>query len=173
MIETITHQGNKYPKFQSEGFAAKFIFPVAREVCVGRGCDIGCNRPEWAFVDRTGKCAIMVDPIIDPQFDAYKLPEGEFDYLFSSHCLEHLRDWVGALDYWETKLKAGGTLFLYLPHFNQSYWRPWFNRKHTHCLDPVIIQNYLIDRGWNNVFVTGADMNSSFAVMAEKPKDVL
>lgn len=164
MIETIIHNERHYPAFQSKGFAAQFAFPFAKQICKGTGLDIGCNRPEWAFPG-----AIQIDPEINPAFDAYDLPDGTYDYIFSSHCLEHLADWVKALDYWETKLKEGGCLFLYLPHPSQSYWRPWHNRKHIHSLYPDMIMEYLVDRKWKKIFVTGADLNHSFIAIAEKP----
>jgi len=111
-----------------------------------------------------------IDPLIDKRFDAYNLPPTVVDYIFSSHCLEHLNDWVGALDYWATKIKKAGILFLYLPHPAQRYWRPWNNRKHIHSLNPYIIRSYLKDRGcWTKIFVTkGFDLNNSFYVVAEK-----
>ena len=164
MIKTIQFNNKTYPAFQAEGFAAKFAFPFAKQVCQGNGLDIGCNRPEWAL-----EGAIQVDPVIDPQYDAYNLPIGEFDYIFSSHCLEHLPDWVRALDYWQLKLLSGGAMFLYLPHPDQSYWKPWHNRKHFHSIYPDMIKEYLVDRGWKNIFVTGCDLNHSFTVIAEKP----
>lgn len=168
MIATIEHQGNQYPHFQSEGYAMQFALPFAKKVCRGYGVDIGCNREEWAFKDIEDVPALMVDPLISAEYDAYNLPPGHFDYIISSHCLEHLPDWVGALDYWTTKLKRGGTLFLYLPSYTQSYWRPWSNRKHIHVLDPLVIEQYLKDKGYAKIFVSGVDLNSSFAVMAEK-----
>ncbi|HXP49873.1 MAG TPA: hypothetical protein VN922_07970, partial [Bacteroidia bacterium] len=70
MIETIEFKDEVYPKFQSEGFAAKFAFPFAKEVCIGEGFDIGCNRKEWAFPG-----AIMIDPAINKEYDAMKLPD--------------------------------------------------------------------------------------------------
>ncbi len=168
MIETIEFNGRIYPKFQSEGFAAKFAIPFAQQVCVGNGVDVGCNRKEWAYVDRNGKPAMICDPIIDTECDALKLPAANLDYVFSSHMLEHVADWVKVLDYWAERLKPTGTLFLYLPHPNQSYWRPWHNRKHIHCFYPEMMKEYLTDRKWNKIFVSGEDLNSSFMVMAEK-----
>ncbi len=172
-IQTVTHLGKIYPKFQSEGFAARFAIPFAREVCKGIGVDIGCNRAEWAL-----PFAIPVDPAMN-EWDAYNLPsylyEGEikheqFDYIFSSHCLEHLPDWVKALDYWYSKIKSGGVLFLYLPDHSQSYWRPWSNRKHLHCFTPEIIASYFEDQPnkWKLAFVSSIDLNNSFMVIAEK-----
>lgn len=170
MIATIEHKGNKYPAFQGEGNAARFAIPFALQVCNGYGYDIGCNRKEWALPG-----AEMIDPNICTAYDAMNLPkhDGGVDYIFSSHCLEHLPHWVDALDYWRTKLKDGGTLFLYLPDHSQTYWRSWSNRKHVHQFTPDILRDYLIDTGWNNVFVSGVDLNNSFMVMAEKPTETI
>lgn len=164
-IRTIEHAGNKYPEFQAMGNAAKFAIPFAQEIIKDcwNGYDIGCNRPEWAFPG-----AMCVDPAIDPKTDAMNLPNIQVDYIFSSHCLEHLPNWVDALDYWKTKLKKGGVLFLYLPDYSQTYWRPWSNRKHIHMFCPKMIEDYLVSNGWGNVFVSGVDLNNSFIAMAEK-----
>lgn len=163
MVETIVYNGEKYPAFQSSGNAARFILPFAQEVCRGFGADIGCNRAEWSLPG-----SVLIDPAIDPAHDAMELPAVKFDYIFSSHCLEHLQDWVAALDHWATRLKTGATLFLYLPHSDQQYWRPWHNRKHYHSFSPETIKAYLVDRGWRNIFVSQRDLNHSFAVIAEK-----
>jgi len=167
MIKTILHETTRYPAFQAAGFAAKFAFPFAREVCRGYGCDVGCNRPEWAFTDIDGVPALQVDPALG-EYDAMNLPPGHFDYIFSSHCAEHLSNWVDALDYWQTRIKRAGVLFLYLPHPTQTYWLPWNNRKHVHVFTPVLIRDYLTARGWENIFVSGVDLNNSFCVMAQK-----
>lgn len=167
-IEIITHNGNNYPKFQSEGFAAKFAFPFAQQVCRGYGVDVGPNRPEWGYKDIDGNPALLVDPAISPEYHATNLPPGRFDYVFSSHCAEHLENFVTAIDHWQDKLRQGGVLFLYLPSYENSYWRSWHNRKHIHNLSPQIIKDYLTDRKWKNIFVSGVDLNSSFMAIAEK-----
>lgn len=164
MIETIEFGGEIYPKFQSEGFAAQFAFPFAQKVCKGIGVDVGCNREEWKFPGSFG-----VDPQIN-EFDAtnFIAPQRGLDYIFSSHCLEHLQDWVSVLEYWKTKLKTGGVLFLYLPHPDQLYWKPWNNRKHVNILYPKDIKDYLENNGFKNVFVSERDLNHSFMAMGEK-----
>jgi SAM-dependent methyltransferase len=164
-MNTINFNGKIYPEFQSKGFASQFAFPFAKHFCVGKGYDIGCNRIEWSFPD-----SIPIDPVLN-EYDAYNLPDGEVDYIFSSHCLEHLPHWVNALDYWISKLKNGGVLFLYLPHYDQEYWRPWNNRKHVHSFVPSIIKDYLIENNFinkNSIFVSERDLNHSFMVVAEK-----
>lgn len=168
MIETITHQLNKYPKFQSEGYASQFAIPYAKHVCKGVGVDVGCNRKEWAFPG-----AMPVDPNIPKTGDALNFPvtipfENGLDYIFSSHCLEHLQNWVDVLDYWYTKLKVGGVLFLYLPDFSQTYWRPWNNRKHLNIFDSMQLWHYMRDKGYTNIFKSGVDLNNSFMIMGEK-----
>jgi SAM-dependent methyltransferase len=167
-MKTILFKGNTYPKFQSEGFAAKFAFPFAQQVCNGLGVDVGCMKPEWAFPN-----AIPVDIDLPGGFHALNLPYNSdgFDYIFSSHCLEHLDNWVTALDYWIERLKSGGILFLYLPSMDeQLYWQPWNNRKHIHYLTPEILARYFEanKHKFENVFISGSDLNCSFTIIAEK-----
>lgn len=164
-IETIIFNGQKYPKFQSEGFAARWVFPFAQELCKGTGFDIGAGRTSWALPG-----SIPIDTAFT-EGHAMNLPIGinKVDYIFSSHCLEHLPDWVGALNYWKTCILSGGVLFLYLPHPDQGYWRPWNNRKHIHLLQPLIIEDYLRSSGgWTNIFVSERDLNHSFTAIAER-----
>jgi hypothetical protein len=163
MIKTINFNGKHYPFFQSEGFASKFCFPFAKEVCTGVGYDIGCNKKEWSFPN-----SIPIDLNFNDGFDANNLPHKNVDYIFSSHCLEHIPNWVQTMDYWYETLKDGGVLFLYLPDYSQEYWRPWNNRKHLHVFTPQIIKDYLIQRQYKNIFVTGPDLHNSFITICEK-----
>jgi predicted SAM-dependent methyltransferase len=162
MIKTIQYKEHTYPSFQSEGNAAQFAIPYAKHVCIGTGVDIGCNRLEWSFPG-----SLPVDPIIN-DYDALNFPYNNLDYIFSSHCLEHLYNWVNVLDYWTSKLKVGGVLFLYLPDYSQEYWKPWNNRKHLNIFSPIIIKDYLEDRNYNTIFTSQVDLNNAFMVMAEK-----
>lgn len=168
MIQTIEYKGIDYPAFQSNGNAARFCRPFAQEVCVGHGVDVGCNRHEWVYIDRNGVPALAIDKEFNDPYDALNLPPSQFDYIHSSHCLEHIPDWVSVLDYWYSKLKKGGVLFLYLPDYSQTYWRPWSNRKHVNILVPDYLRDYLTDKGYAKVFVSGVDLYNSFMVMAEK-----
>jgi SAM-dependent methyltransferase len=161
-INKISFKNHQYPKFQSEGYAAQFAIPYAKHVCKGMGIDVGCNRPEWAFPG-----ASLIDPVIN-DYDALNFPFNNLDYIFSSHCLEHLDDWIVVLDYWTSKLKKEGVLFLYLPHYSQVYWRPWNNRKHKHVFTPEIIKDYMEDRKYIDIFHSEKDLNNSFMVFGEK-----
>jgi SAM-dependent methyltransferase len=162
MIETILYKDKTYPKFQSEGNAAQFAIPYAKHFCKGEGVDVGCMKPEWAFPG-----AHLVDPALN-DYDALNFPYENLDYIFSSHCLEHLYDWVDVLDYWSSKLKQGGVLFLYLPDYSQEYWKPWNNRKHKNIFTPNIISDYMKENGYKNVFQSAVDLNNAFMVTAEK-----
>ena len=84
-VELIEYKGKSYPKFQSEGFASQFAIPYAKHVCKGVGVDVGCGKKEWAFPGAT-----PVDFTVGYEFHAHNLPYLEYDYIFSSHLLEHL-----------------------------------------------------------------------------------
>lgn len=162
MIETIEFNGKEYPAFQSQGFAARWVFPFAQELCKGNGVDIGCNKLAWKLPN-----AQMVEPIIDGQ-NAMSFAADNLDYIFSSHMLEHLGgNWMTCLDYWLTKIKGGGIIFLYLPHKSQEYWLPRNNRKHVHSFDGSEITEYLQSLG-HKVFCSGVDLNNSFVLVCEK-----
>jgi len=161
-MESVIFKNKNYPKFQSEGNAAQFAIPYAKHFCKGIGVDIGCNREEWMFPG-----ALPVDPIIN-NYNATNFPYDDLDYIFSSHCLEHLYDWVDVLNYWTTKLKPGGALFLYLPDYSQEYWRPWNNRKHLNIFTPYIISDYMSDNNYKNIYFSGIDLNNAFMIVGEK-----
>lgn len=163
MIETIEFNSIKYPKFQSQGNASEFAIPFALKVCKGIGYDIGCMKKEWALPN-----SIPIDINFDDEFDANSLPHKGVDFIFSSHCLEHISDWVNTMNYWYEVLNKNGVLFLYLPDYSQEYWRPWNNRKHVNAFTPILIKDYMISRGYKNVFVSGIDLNNSFMAMGNK-----
>lgn len=163
MIETIEYKNKKYPRFQSLGMASQFAIPYAKHVCLGEGYDIGCMKVEWSLPG-----SIPIDLDFEDDYHATNLPKKGVDYIFSSHCLEHIDGWVDVMDYWYETLKSGGTLFLYLPDYSQEYWKPWNNRKHRHIFTPEIIKDYMIDKGYKNVFVSGIDLNNAFMAIGEK-----
>ena len=72
------------------------------------------------------------------------------------------------MDYWYDTIKDGGVLFLYLPDYSQEYWRPWNNRKHFNILTPKIVEDYMLDKGYKNIFVSGIDLNNSFIIFGQK-----
>lgn len=78
--------------------------------CRGRGLDIGfggdllsSNCTGWDF----------------EHGDARRLkgiPDGRFDFVYSSHTLEHMPDPAAALREWWRVVRPGGHLILYVPH---------------------------------------------------------
>lgn len=121
------YRGDWYPDELHRGNACAHIADVARRYCLGSGLDVGAG--PWPL-----KGAV---PIRDePHRNAYELdivPDRSLDYVFSSHCLEHLDRWREALGLWIRKLKPGGILFLYLPHESMKMWHrrgPWVGLGH-------------------------------------------
>jgi predicted SAM-dependent methyltransferase len=162
-MEFIHFKEHKYPNFQGLGNASQFSIPYAKHYCKGIGYDIGFCKEEWKFPD-----AIGIDLSLDNGYHADNLPEEQIDYIYSSHCLEHVDNWVNTLELWISKLNTNGILFLYLPDFSQVYWRPWHNKKHKHCFTPEIITGLLKDKGMTNIICSGIDLNNSFMVVCQK-----
>lgn len=161
-MKLIKFKDKEYPHFQCEGNASQFAIPYAKHFCKGEGYDIGCMKKEWSFPG-----SIPVDLSFDDEYDALNLPK-KVDYIYSSHCLEHTENWVVVMDYWYTMLKHNGILFLYLPDYSQEYWRPWHNHKHIHVLEPNIIKDYMLDKGYSNIYIGEKDLNNSFMIVGEK-----
>ena len=163
MYDKIEFNGEVYPQFQAEGNASQFAIPFAKHFCTGEGVDVGFCKEEWKLPGAIG--ADLEDP--SNEYHAFNLPT-ELDYIYSSHCLEHVDDWVQILEYWASCIKPGGVLFLYLPHRDQLYWNPWNNRKHKHVLDAEMISKCLSRFGFENIISSQRDLNHSFMVVAEK-----
>ena len=162
-MDLVTFHNNSYPHFQTIGNASQFAIPFAKYFCKGHGYDIGFSKDEWKFPNARG-----IDLSLNDEFHANNLPDGEIDYIYSSHCLEHVDNWVDTLEYWISKLKSNGILFLYLPDFSQKYWRPWNNKKHRHCLTQELLKEFCIDHNMQNIFVSGIDLNNSFIIVCQK-----
>lgn len=160
MSGLFTYRGARYPDYIRNGNAMQFIAATAAQFCRGRGLDVGAGKwplPGAQAVDR-----------VDGR-DASTLPGEGWDYIFSSHCLEHLADPVVALEHWKTRLRAGGTLFLYLPHPDMAYWRPQHCRKHLHSWQPAEMAELLSDLGFVDVIHGERDLAWSFAVVGFTP----
>jgi SAM-dependent methyltransferase len=161
-MDIVTFNNKVYPKFQTEGNAAQFALPYAKQFCRGVGVDVGCKKLDWCFPG-----AYPIDPALN-EYDALNIPYTDLDYIFSSHCLEHVDNWVTVLNYWTTRLKIGGVIFLYLPDYSQEYWRPWNNTKHIHILTPQILTDYFTHNQFAPVFSSGVDLNNSFMIGAKR-----
>jgi hypothetical protein len=110
------------PRREREGFFAAY--------CQGKGLDIGYgddllapNCQGWDIEDG------------DAQY-LHGVPPESFDFVYSSHTLEHLQDPALALANWWTAVKPGGYLILYIPHrdlYEKKMTLPSrFNPDHRH-----------------------------------------
>ena len=97
------------------GDAVSYIAPDAAAWCRGRGLDFGAGR--WPL-----RGAAPIDR--DTALQLGGVRTGSQDYVFSSHTLEHIREWRGTLREFQRVLRPGGVLFLYLPHESMALWNP-------------------------------------------------
>jgi SAM-dependent methyltransferase len=148
-----------YPSYIKTGNACSFIAQTAKQFCVGDGLDIG-GISGWVLPG-----ARPINILIDDEYDAFNLPNKKFDYIFSSHTLEHLPKYIDAIEYWKSHIKNNGVLFLYLPHPDMEYWNPQNNRKHYHLFYPENIKKVLCDVGFKNVINSERDLYWSFSVV--------
>jgi SAM-dependent methyltransferase len=93
----------------------------------GEGIDIGCG----------------TDPVF-PGVTQFDLAQGDanhirryfdrqFDFVYASHCLEHMVDPRFALEEWWGLVKPGGALFVIVPDedlYEQGFWPSRFNADH-------------------------------------------
>lgn len=162
-IEVINFKNKQYPLLQALGNASQFSIPYAKHFCKGKGVDVGCMKKEWSFPG-----SIPIDLNFNDDYHANNLPFKDLDYIYSSHCLEHVENYVEVMEYWYDCLREKGVLFLYLPDYSQEYWRPWNNKKHLHVLTPTIIKDFMEHLNYKKIYVSGVDINNSFMVVGEK-----
>jgi SAM-dependent methyltransferase len=103
---------------------------------VGHGIDVGGGHDSLALYAELFPLMQYVIVYDAPQGDAQKLSnvaDASFDFLFSSHCLEHVRDPVEALGNWIRVIKPGGHLVISVPDedlYEQGVWPSTFNTDH-------------------------------------------
>lgn len=95
-----------------------FVLDDASRWCFGKGLDIGGGNHPFP-----GARNIELDRKIGEDANHILEKTNSQDFIFSSHCLEHLEDDIGALAEWWRVLKEKGILYLYLPHPNYIPWR--------------------------------------------------
>lgn len=105
-----------------------------------------------------------------PQGDAQLLDNvagNSFDFLFSSHCLEHVRDPYEALRNWVRVVKPGGHIIVDVPDedlYEQGVWPSRYNADHK--------TSWTIDkeRSWSPVSVNVLDLLRSVRAIAQPLK---
>ncbi len=102
----------------------------------GQALDVGGGRDSLAVYREFFPLLSNVLVYDMPQGDAQlldNLPDASFDCVYSSHCLEHLRDPGEALRHWLRVLKPGGHLVVNVPDedlYEQGRWPSRFNSDH-------------------------------------------
>lgn len=110
------------------GFATRYF--------VGRGIDVGCGDDPLSLYAPLFPLVTEVVPFDREHGDAQDLasiPDGAFDFLHSSHCLEHVHDPLLALKHWARVVKPGGHLIVTVPDedmYEQGVWPSTWNGDH-------------------------------------------
>lgn len=117
----------------------------------------------------TGTFTFPIDPVLNG-YSATSFPDWckDLDFIYSSNCLEHIPNYIEVLEYFKSRLKDDGTLFLALPHPDQSYHRPESNKKHIHLFHPKDMVNCLKYMGFKNIFCSERDLYWGFSLFCNK-----
>lgn len=108
----------------------------ANRYFVGEGIDIGCGPDPVSLYAELFPRMGAVRPWDMPDGDAQLLQgvaDESFDFVHSSHCLEHMRDPREALKNWYRVLKPGGYLVITVPDedlYEQGVFPSRFNTDH-------------------------------------------
>jgi len=156
-----------YPDYLTVGGTGQAIFGQALKFCQGWGIDVGTGL--WPLPG-----AIPVDvwrgPGVNRSISDFE--DGSLDYVFSSHCLEHMENWRETLGEWLRKLRPDGILFLYLPHPDCAIWHPgspFVGDGHKWIPTPEVIKQALMELRCEIVeFDDDPDAMQSFYVCGRK-----
>ena len=98
-------------------------------IFVGRGIDIGCGDDpvtpgcdQFDLIFGNGDAEVLAH-----------VPDGMYDWVYSSHCLEHLHHPLRALREWWRLVRVGGKLVVVVPDedlYEQGIWPSRFNVDH-------------------------------------------
>ena len=101
----------------------------------GTGIDVGGGHDslaQYASVLGFDSCKNWDMPDGDAQYLA-SVPDGTYDFLHSSHCLEHMVDPAVALANWVRVVRGGGYLVITIPDeemYEHLHWPSRYNQDH-------------------------------------------
>lgn len=102
---------------------------------IGNGIDIGCGDDNIVqFAERFGMTSCRGYDLEDGNAEqCLNLEDQSFDFLHSSHCLEHMEDPYRAMYNWLRVVKTGGYLVITVPDemmYEKRTWPSVFNKDH-------------------------------------------
>lgn len=119
---------------------------------VGRGIDIGCGPDPLSTENYPSIAEVVPYDTLFGNIDGQFLPEikdAEFDFVHSSHSLEHMQNPVAALNNWMRVLKPGGFVVCTVPDellYEHGEWPSLFNADHKHSFtlrfNPVLPRSH-------------------------------
>ena len=101
--------------------------PLERSALQGEGIDIGCGP------DPVLPGVMAFDRAQGDANDILRYVHRQFDFVYASHCLEHMVDARAAIAQWWQLVKPGGVLFVIVPDedlYEQGFWPSQFNADH-------------------------------------------
>ena len=129
-VKTISYlcQSGEAETPEGEATKARLSFgELEKRIFCGSGLDIGCGDdplfPDVRRFDKQDGDANNITKYINEQFD----------YVFSSHCLEHMLDPLQALTEWWGVVKPGGYLYILVPDedmYEKGIWPSKHNSDH-------------------------------------------
>lgn len=167
------HQGvldvlyeKRYPEFMNVGNAADHIKNHAKRYMKANFVDVGCSR--WPIPN-----GIPVD-VGNREVALEQAADGAYTGVFSSHCLEHVKDWQREMRLWHRIIRPDGYMFLYLPHPRAEVWQAltgsWVGKNHVWNPEPVTLVKFIKEElGMHIVeYTSRRDPLWSFHIIARK-----
>lgn len=149
------------PQGDEAGKVKYDVVPYTRGVVLDLGCGPRKAFPHFIGVDSCKDTELFGIPIkpdvkVDDCADLSEtIEDSSVDAVFSSHLLEHIKDYKAALADWWRCIKVGGHLVLYLPHkaFYPNVGQPGANPDHVHDFEPADIIDAMrdVEGGWDLV----------------------
>ena len=149
--------------------ASKIKYDVV-EYTRGEGLDLGCGMyklyPHFTGVDNGHQWGTEGADIASDCEDLHLFATGVFDFVFSSHLLEHIVDYKAALAEWWRVIKPGGHLVLYIPHkdFYPNCGERGSNPDHKHDFLPDDVVEAMQElNGWNLIVNEERDQDQEYS----------
>lgn len=146
-------------RLHSPGFSSHYF--VGDGIDVGSGSD-GLGR--WAALFPRIRSVAEFDLAHGDAQYLEGIPDDRYDFLHSSHCLEHLRDPFVGIQNWVRVVRPGGYLIALIPDedlYEQGVWPSTFNADHK--------QTFTVHKSesWSPVSVNVTDLIRTVADSAE------